>query len=96
MPNWTHGCVCRPLSKICFSHSWHSRLRSNWIAKGATASFQSLRPTCLCVQCLDQFLNEPLTDRQSLYEAWDSVAFFGNLLICVASLAETKLNGSHP
>ena len=35
------------LFNFCLSHSWHSGLLSSWIAKRATASFQSLRPTCL-------------------------------------------------
>ena len=40
--------ICSRLSNFCLSHSWHGSLLSSWIAKGAAASLQFLRPVCLC------------------------------------------------
>ena len=51
--------ICSRLSNFCLSHSWHGSLLSSWIAKGAAASLQFLRPVCLCqTSSLRSFLSQ--------------------------------------
>ena len=51
--------ICSRLSNFCLSHSWHGSLLSSWIAKGAAASLQFLRPVCLCqTPSLRSFLSQ--------------------------------------
>ena len=76
--------ICSRLSKLCFFHSWHSSLLSSWIAKGATASVQSLRPACLCqTPSFRNFLSQrswsPFVSECKVFNAWSNVWKSGEL-----------------